>query len=313
MADLPDARFDDARAFSSVGVDYFGPMLVKRFRKTEKRYGVLFTCLATRAIHLELAQSLDTDSFMLALRRFAARRGQPKALYSDNGSNFVGAERQLSESLAEWDQTKIVDQLSQKGIEWHFLPPGAPHMGGVWERLVGSVKRALRTVVGENCLTDEVLYTFLTEVESMLNGRPLTYVSSDTRDPEPLTPNHLLLGCANANLSPGKFSDKEVNSRRRWRQTQTLAEQFWKRWRREYLPSLLARSKWQVERRNLQVGDVVLMLEDSAPRGFWPLSRITNVFPGSDGRVRSVEVKTASGAVYHRPTAKVCLLEESSD
>ena len=310
MADLPEARFDDARAFSSVGVDYFGPMLVKRLRTTEKRYGVLFTCLATRAMHLELAQSLDTDSFLLALRRFMSRRGRPRALYSDNGSNFVGAERQLRESLEEWDQTKIVDELSQKGVEWHFIPPGAPHMGGAWERLVGCVKRAMKIVVGDSRLTDEVLHTLLTEVES--NGRPLTYVSSDGRDPEPLTPNHLLLGCANANLSPGKFYEKEVNSRKRWRQAQTLADQFWKRWRSEYLPSLLARPKWQKERRNLQVGDVVLMIEDSAPRGFWPLARITAVFPGSDSRVRSVEVKTASGTVYRRPTAKVCLLEEAS-
>ena len=184
-------------------------------------------------------------------------------------------------------------------------------MGGVWERLVGSVKRAVRMVVGENILTDEVLHTLLIEVESMLNGRPLTYVSSDGRDPEPLTPNHLLLGCANANLSPGRFHDREVNSRKRWRQAQTLAEQFWKRWRREYLSSILSRPKWQNERRNLQVGDVVLMMEDGAPRGFWPLSRVTRVFPGDDGRVRSVEVKTASGAIYHRPTAKVCLLEEA--
>ena len=312
MADLPDARFDHERAFSSVGVDYFGPMLVKRFRRTEKRYGVLFTCLATRAVHLELAHSLDTDSFLLALRRFVSRRGQPKVFYSDNGSNFVGAERQLKESLEEWNQTKIVDELSQKGTEWHFIPPGAPHMGGVWERLVGCVKRALKIVVRESCLTDEVLYTLLTEVESMLNGRPLTYVSSDGRDPEPLTPNHLLLGCANANLSPGRFSGKEVNSRKRWRQVQTLSDQFWKRWRSEYIPSVLARPKWQKERRNLQVGDVVLVVEDSAPRGFWPLARITGVSPGSDGRVRSVEVKTASGAVYRRPTAKVCLLEEAS-
>ena len=174
------------------------------------------------------------------------------------------------------------------------------------------MKRAFKVVAGNSCLTDEVLHTLLTEVESMLNGRPLTYVSSDGRDLEPLTPNHLLLGCANANLSPGNFYDKEVSSRKRWRQTQTLAEQFWKRWRSEYLPSLLARKKWDKERRNLKVDDVVLMMEESAPRGFWPLARVTAVYPGSDDRVRSVEVKTAAGAVYHRPTAKVCLLEEAA-
>ena len=310
MADLPATRFDEARAFSTVGVDYFGPMEVKRFRKTEKRYGVLFTCCATRAVHLELAHSLDTDSFLLALRRFIARRGRPKTLMSDNGTNFVGGEREMRESLAEWEQSKIVDELSQKGIEWMFLPPGAPHMGGVWERLVGSVKRALKIVVGNMCLTDEVLHTVLTEVESMLNGRPLTYVSMDGRDPDPLTPNHLLLGCANVNLSPGRFQEKEVNSRKRWRQAQSIADHFWNRWRREYLPSLMARSKWHEDRRGLQVGDVVLMAEESAPRGFWPLARVTKVYAGEDGRVRSAELKTASGSYYRRPVTKICVLEE---
>ena len=271
MAELPESRFDDRRAFSTVGVDYFGPLEVKKFRKTEKRYGVLFTCFATRAVHVELAHSMDTDSFLLALRRFIARRGKPVALHSDNGSNFVGGERELRESLEELEQSRIVDELSQRGIEWVFLPPGAPHMGGIWERLIGSMKRALRMVVGKSCLTDEVLHTVLIEVESMVNGRPLTYVSMDGRDLDPLTPNHLLLGCANANLSPGKFQEKEASSRRRWRQAQTLADHFWNRWRREYLPSLVARSKWQEDKRNAKVGDVVLMVEESAPRGFLAL------------------------------------------
>ncbi|XP_043209918.1 uncharacterized protein LOC122374924 [Amphibalanus amphitrite] len=310
MADLPASRFDETRAFNTVGIDYFGPMEVKRLRKIEKRYGVLFTCCATRAVHLELAHSLDTDSFLLALRRFIARRGKPKLLLSDNGTNFVGGERELRESLAELNQSRITDELSQKGIEWKFLPPGAPHMGGVWERLVGSVKRAMKMVVGNSCLTDEVLHTVLTEVESMLNGRPLTYISIDGRDLDPLTPNHLLLGCANANLSPGRFQDKEVNSRKRWRQAQTIADHFWRRWRREYLPSLMARSKWQEDTRNVTVGDVVLMAEESAPRGFWPLARVTEVYTGEDGRVRSAELKTASGAIYHRPVTKICVLEE---
>ena len=117
-----------------VSVDYFGPLLVKQYRKTEKRYGVLFTCLSIRAVHLEVATSLDTDSFILAFRRFVARRGQPESVYSDNGTNLVGDERELRESLQELDQTKIQNEMSQKGVNWTFLPPTASHMGGVWER-----------------------------------------------------------------------------------------------------------------------------------------------------------------------------------
>ena len=311
MADLPVSRFDTSRAFSSVGVDYFGPMLVKKYRKTEKRYGVLFTCLSTRAVHLEVANSLDTDSFLMALRRFIARRGKPDSMYSDNGTNLVGGERELRESLQEFDQARIADNLSQDHIKWTFMPPSASHMGGVWERLVGSVKRALRVTIGSQCVTDEVLHTALLEVEAMVNGRPLTYVSSDSADVEPLTPNHLLLGCASMNMSPGLFHSQDLTSRRRWRQSQILANHFWKRWRQEYVPILTTRQKWLRERRNLRVGDVVMMADADSPRGFWPLARVVSVFPGADGVVRSVEVVSSGGGKYHRPVSKVCLLEEA--
>ena len=311
MADLPPGRLNTTKAFSAVGVDYFGPMLVKRFRKTEKRYGVLFTCLSTRAIHLELANALDADSFLMALRRFFARRGQPDAMFSDNGTNFVGGERELRESLQELDQTRISDELSKEHIKWTFLPPGASHMGGAWERLVGSVKRALRVTVGSQCVSDEVLHTALLEVEAMINGRPLTHVSTDGTDVEPLTPNHLLLGCSYVNRSPGVFHPGEIDSRRRWRQAQTMADHFWRRWRREYVPSLAKRQKWLNSTRNLKEGDVVLMVESDSPRGFWPLARVVKVFPGVDGVVRSVQLRVSGGGCYHRPVTKVCLLEEA--
>ncbi|XP_043201117.1 uncharacterized protein LOC122369981 [Amphibalanus amphitrite] len=311
MAELPASRYDTSRAFSTVGVDYFGPMFVKKYRRTEKRYGVLFTCFSTRAVHLEVANALDTDSFVMALRRFMARRGKPDSMYSDNGTNLVGGERELRESLHELDQTRITDELSQENIKWTFMPPSASHMGGVWERLVGSVKRALRVTIGSQCVTDEVLHTALLEVESMVNGRPLTHVSPDSTDVEPLTPNHLLLGCASANMSPGIFQDREISSKRRWRQSQVLAEHFWKRWRNEYVPTLASRQKWLRERRNLKVEDVVLMIEADSPRGFWPLARVTRVFPGSDGVVRTVELMAAGGGKYRRPVSKVCLLEEA--
>lgn len=311
MGNVPECRLQTSRAFCATGIDYFGAMSVKRYRKVDKTYGVLFTCLTTRAVHLELANCLDTDSFLLAFRRFVARRGKPDMVYSDNGSNFIGGEREMRESLAEWEQERIANDLSKKGIQWNFIPPGAPHMGGAWERLVGSVKRALRIIPGSHCLSEEVLHTLLTEIEAMINGRPLTYLSSDGRDLEPLTPNHILLGCACPNTSPGRFVDKEVNSRRRWRQTQTIVDQFWRRWRKEYLPTLFPRQKWHQETRQMKVGDVVLMQEANAPRGFWPLARVQEVYPGSDGRIRSVELVTAAGTTYRRPVTKVCFLEES--
>ena len=312
MSDLPVERFDMARAFATSGVDYFGPLLVKRNRKTEKRYGLLITCMATRAAHIEVSHSLDTESFIMALRRFIARRGKPSTILSDNGSSFIGAERELKRAMDEWNQARIQDTLSQENISWKFLPPSASHMGGAWERLVGTVKRSLKVIIGTQTLTDEVLLTALTEVEGMINGRPLTYISSDTGDMEPLTPNHLLLGCGDALLPPGEFQDREINSRRRWRQSQVLAEHFWKRWRQEYLPTLVSRSKWRKDPANLKVGQVVLIVDAAAPRGCWSLARVTRIFPGPDGRVRSVEVRSAAGGVYQRPVTKLCGLEESS-
>ena len=309
MGDLPDTRVKVSRPFEHCGLDYCGPFYVKKYRKTEKRYVLLITCLASRAIHLEMAGSLETDCFLMALRRFVARRGHPVSITSDNGTNFVSGERELRETLRSMDQARISDEMSSRSIQWTFLPPTASHMGGVWERLVASVKRALRTVLGPHCVSEDVLHTALTEVEHMLNSRPLTYASGDARDPDPLTPNHFLLGMPQAAVSPGAFTAREVMSRSKWRQSQALVDQLWRRWQREYLPLLLPRKKWNNEVTNIAEGDVVLMAEETSPRGLWPLARVIEVVPGEDGRVRSVKVQTASKSVYHRPVSRICVLE----
>ena len=312
MADLPADRFDTSHAFSTVGLDFFGPLLVKKFRRTEKRFGLLFTCLATRAIHLEVTQSMDTDSFVMALRRFIARRGRPSKICSDNGTNLKGGERELRESLAHLNQQKISDEMTQRHITWRWNPPAAPHFGGVWERLVGSVKRALAVVLGNQVTTDEVLSTVFCEVENMVNSRPITPVTDDARDPAALTPNHFLLGRNHSALSPGEFKD-DMNSRKRWRRSQALADHVWSRWKKEYVHTLIHRRKWQKDNRNLQVGDVVLMVEPAVPRGLWPLARVTEVLPGPDGRVRTVRLATATGGTYTRPATKTALLEQSAE
>ena len=313
MADMPSERFDTSRPFNTVGIDYLGPLTVRKFRKTEKRYVLLVTCLATRAVHLEVAQSLDTDSCIMALRRFMARRGRPARIFSDNGTNFVGGERELREAVQSLDQTRITDELSQSHIDWRFITPAASHMGGVWERLVSSVKRALKVVLGTQTVSDEVLSSALCEVEHVINSRPLTYVSSDTTDFRALTPNHALLGGSSPHLPPGVFDSGDLCTRKRWRHAQALASHFWKRWIKEYLPTLTVRKKWQRDTKNVGEGDLVLLVDPNAPRGSWPLARVTQVFPGSDGRVRSVEIKTAGGGVFRRPVVKIAVLEENPE
>ena len=183
------------------------------------------TCLATRAVHLEVAHALDTGSFLMALRRFMARRGQPRKILSDNGTNFVGGERELREAVRGLDQDQITRELSPKNIDWHFITPAASHMGGAWERLVSSVKRTLKVVLGNQIVSDEVLYSALCEVEHVINSRPLTHVSSDPADLRALTPNHFLLGDDCPHLPPGVFSE-DLNTRKRWRHAQAMASHF---------------------------------------------------------------------------------------
>ena len=273
-----------------------------------KRYGAIFTCLALRAVHLEISHSLDTDSFILALRRFIARRGQVKEIRSDNGSNFVGGERELRTMIENWNQVKIHQCLLQRGIKWIFNPPSASHHGGVWERLIRSTRKVLNGLVKEQTLDDESLQTLMCEAESIINGRPLTKVSDDPRDLEPLTPNHLLLLRQDSPLPPGLFVESDSYSRRRWAQVQYLADIFWKRWRRGYLPLLQQRQKWFNPKRNFAVGDTVIVVDDSSPRNVWPIGRITEVFPDNRGMVRRVKVQTKTSTL-ERPITKLCLLE----
>ena len=194
MADIPtDKITPDQLPFTCVGCDFFGHFVVQQTRKTFKRFGVLFTCLTTRAIHIEIAESLDTSSFIMALRRFCARRGQVSEIRSDNGTNFVGGERELRESIQSWNHIQIQNHLLQKNIKWIFNPPGASHFSGVWERQIRTIHKILLAVCKEQRLNDESLHTFMCEVEFIINSRPLTKSSNNPNDFEALTPNHLLL------------------------------------------------------------------------------------------------------------------------
>ena len=168
----------------------------------------------------------------------------------------------------------------------------------------------MKTVINDQVLPEETLHTVLVETEAIVNSRPLTPVSDDSNDYEALTPNHFLVGRASPNSPPGRFGERKINSRKRWRMAQALADMIWRMWRKEYLPTLTMRSKWNKEQRNLKEGDLILLKSDDVPRSHWPLERILKTFPGSDGRVRMAEVKTPNGTLM-RPVAKICMLEES--
>ena len=213
-------------------------------------------------------------------------------------------------SLALLDKEQIQSYGVGKGITWHFNPPHASHMGGIWERMIRTIRKVLAGICPSNArLSDEMLESLFCEVESIVNSRPITKVSDDVQDPCPLTPNHLLLLREQPSLAPGLFHDADLY-RRRWRCVQHLADQFWHRWRGEYLHLLQSRCKWTDVHENVKVGDLVLIKEENTPRGVWPMGIIQEVFPGDDGLVRSVRIRTKSN-VLKRPIVKIVLLEGS--
>ena len=311
MADLPESRTKvGCPVFFYCGIDFFGPLLTKLRRGTQKRWGCIFTCMCTRAIHLEVVEGLDTDSFINTLRRFINRRGNPKEIISDCGSNFKGADAELKRALREIDNSKIGKFAAEREIIWKFNPPNAPHMGGVWERLVRTVKRPLQVILKDRTVTDFQLMTIFAEIEGLVNSRPLTPSSNNINDYEALTPNHFLIGRSSANVPFAVHYETDIHSRKRWKQVQHLTNQFWRRWQREYLPSITIRPKWHKDQPNIKPGDLVLLVEDDIPRGKWQLARVRKVHPGNDGKVRVVEVKTSTNT-YVRPVSKLCLIEES--
>ena len=309
MSDLPEERVTPStRPFVHVGVDCFGPFFVKRGRGREKRYGCIFTCLTMRAVHIEKLASLDTDSFMNAFMRFRSRRGDVEHIRSDNGTNFTAGEKELREAIEQWNSSaKLREYFLLKEIKWDFNPPSASHMGDIWERQIRTVRKTLDALMKDQILDDEQLDTLFCEVESIVNSRPMTPVSTDPQDSEPLTPNHLLLLHSGPSTPPGSFNKHDLYAKR-WRHVQFLADLFWRRWTKEYLPLLQLRQKWLTPKPNISVGDVVLVVDEQAPRKTWPLAKVVNTFPGRDGLTRSAEVQTR-WTVLKRPIHKLCVLE----
>ena len=313
MSDLPPLRLAPyTPPFHHTSCDYFGPYIVKIVRnKTTKHYGVLFTCLNTRAVHLEVAVDCSTLEFLQVLRRFLSIRGQPAMMMSDNGTQFVGAERELREMITGWNKDELREFCAEKGMKWKFTTPAAPHHNGCAEALVKSCKKALEIAIGKQVLTPFELYTCLLEVANLVNQRPIGRIPNDPDDGTYLCPNDILLGRSTAEVPQGTFKQTK-NPRDRVEFVQRLVDSFWKRWSRDVFPSLVPRKKWRADRRNVQVNDMVMYAEDNAVRGKWTLGRIIEVYPGEDGRTRNVKVKTATGE-YSRPVTKIALIYPARD
>jgi Family of unknown function (DUF5641) len=248
----------------------------------------------------------------MAIRRMVSRRGAVRKMFSDNRTNLRGADRELREAIQQLNNPEFREGLVTESIECLFIPPASPHMGGAWERMIGTVIRALLTVMAHQRMNDEILLTVFAEVESIINNRPLTHVSDDHNDPMSITPKHFLIGSPNLISSPDVFGTDDCNWRRRWIVAQCLIDQFWKRWLKGYVPTLINRSKWCKTERNLAVGDLAVIDDPALPRNFWPLGVVEKVLPGRDGVVRTVDVRTAKG-VLRRPAVKVLPFDRAGE
>ncbi|XP_030752247.1 uncharacterized protein LOC115879487 [Sitophilus oryzae] len=315
MADLPKDRVIPSRPFSRTGVDFGGPFFVKssslRRSKTEKCYIALFVCMVTKAIHIELVSSLSTEAFLASLKRFISRRGNPHVIFSDNGTNFLGARNQLREFYtlfkSKSTQEQINDLLVCNEINWKFIPPHSPHWGGLWEAGIKSTKYHLRRLAGQQNFTFEELYTILTQIEAILNSRPLLPLSSDPSDFTCLTPGHFLIGTSLTSFPEKDLSNISENRLNRWQRCVKIQQQFWSKWSKDYLNLLQNRPKWLYPSPNLQVNDIVFLKEINTKPLDWPLARVLEIIPSKDGNVRLVKVKSKNG-ILTRNVTKLCPL-----
>nr|XP_012218938.1 PREDICTED: uncharacterized protein LOC105670157 [Linepithema humile] len=267
--------------------------------------------MSIKAIHIEVVSDLSSGGFLAALRRFTARRGLPEHIYSDNGSNFVGANNQLKEIYvllnSEDHKERINKYSSEHRITWHFIPPLAPHFGGLWESSVKLFKHHLKRVIGDSLFTFEELNTFTTEVEGILNSRPITAISSDPNDMLVLSPAHFLIGKPITTLPEVDMSSVPDNRLSNWQHISKVRQDFWKRWNLEYLNELQVRNKWTKDGPKLTNGTVVLVKEKNSPCTQWTLGRIEKVIPDEDGVIRTAIIKTAFGEIK-RAAKSLCPL-----
>lgn len=308
MGQLPAVRINPHRAFLNSGVDYAGPILIRtskgRGHQAAKGYICLFICMSTRAIHLEAVTDLTTEAFIAAYRRFVARRGRCLHLWSDNGTNFVGAAKELKTLL--WKSNDIGEVLANEGTTWHFIPPRMPNCGGLWEAGVRSVKRHLARVNKDTKLTYEEMSTLLAQIEACLNSRPLYRIDDATE--MALTPAHFLIGEPIVGVPDINYEHKKVTLLTRWQLIQRLTQDFWRKWQSEYLHSLQQRYKWQKPIRSPAIGDLVVIKEEDLPPTKWLLGKIKLLHPGADNLTRVVTIQCKGNHELKRPLSKIILM-----
>ncbi|XP_065356163.1 uncharacterized protein LOC135950555 [Calliphora vicina] len=311
MAALPMSRTIISRPFNITGVDFAGPFDIRNYIGRAclitKGYVCVFVCFANKAIHLEAVSSLSTLAFLAAFSRFVSRRGYPKDVYSDNGTNFVGASRELKSEFRSFLRdigSEVNVGYAPQSLHWHFNPASAPHMGGLWEAGVKSFKYHFRRIAGCLKYTFEEFSTLLARIESCLNSRPLCPLSESADCLDVLTPGHFLIGGPLLTPPELEITEALVSITNRWQRVKAINQRLCMRWKDEYLKDLQKRHKWKFMQRNIEIGDMVVIREDNLPINEWRLGRVQKAHIGKDGHVRVVELKTARGLVT-RPVVKL--------
>lgn len=314
MGDLPSIRVNDHSVFLNVGTDFGGPFMLKdrktRGAKLSKAYMCLFICMSVKAVHLELVSELTTDAFLAAFKRFISRRGRPVNVYSDNGTNYTGANNELKRmyDFLSKNSNEISNKLVDEMITWHFIPAKSPSFGGIWEAGIKSAKSHIKRVIGNHSLTFEEFTTVLTQIESVLNSRPLCPMTSDPEDFAALTPSHFLIGRQLTALPEPSLTNIPENRLKKWQLLQSMVQHYWSRWHKEYLSELQTRVKWREKSPELlRVGSLVLLREDNMPSLSWPLGRVVQLCPGKDGETRVVKILVRDKEVL-RAVNRVCTL-----
>ena len=314
MGQLPATRVDRTMCFIHTGVDYAGPIKLKRGNPRRptilKAYLSIFVCLATKAIHIEVVSSAITEALIAALQRFSDISGLPKHIYSDHGPNFVGARHELKDlydflSLPTTDK-EIKEHLLIKKISWHHIPERSPHFGGIWESAVKAAKYHLKRTVGSVKLYFEEMVTVTCQISACLNSRP--YVAQASHDAEgevPLTPGHFLIGRPIQSY-PEEPVEPDLRLTDRWKLCQSIVQSFWDKWSSSYLKSLQVSKKWHKPLPNVKAGDLVMVLEETPLLTKWKMGRVTETFPGKDGLVRAaqVDVPTTIFPAYYEETLR---------
>ena len=320
MGPLPKERMDQLECFAHCATDLFGPMWVKHSCKHEdcvhtketKVWGCIFTCLQSRAIHLEIVDDLSAEEFILALRRFVSRVGTPKSLFSDNGTNFTASAKELKKLFKNINWERVEKECLSKGIEWKFAVEAAPFTNGVAERMIQTVKKHVRIIIGSARLTKKHLEIVLKETELIVNNRPLSVVSPEEEELTPITPFQLMMG-KTANFLPDPNWKKQIEHpgtfTKMWKLRQRLQNEFWKKWKKEYLMKQDIRRKWKVPSKTDLLHRIVIINDDNQPRNSWKLARIIECIPSKDGLIRTVILKTPQSTL-RRPIQKISLLEE---